>query len=544
MRISAFVLGVALLSISLALAGVQRSHAEDELDRGLTRGLDQELAVVDGYFERARAIILLTAQNPAFEAFYQLPGDRLERIRTGGQVLADAIEGMAFLEALYPDSIGEVCFIDRGGAENARVVRGEVAGIEDLSPDESENPFFAPTFALEQGYVYQAAPYVSPDTGEWVISNSTVVPSSDGRAHAIVHFEVTVESFRRLAEEAAGDEFDLAVVDAATGRVVIDSKKPQRVGGPLGAPRDRRFESLAGEGPSSGSLEADGRRGVFARLERGRGNANDWIVVAVARSPLTVVSGVGFGPPALVLIALGLLGWSLVQFRSSRRHIEASAFQRGQVLDQTVKAAEEERSRLARDLHDGPIQRLTTLDLKLERARLRSARGDVETSEGLLDDVQDGIRQEVHGLRRVMAQLRPPVLDERGLEAALVDLVEGVASESDLQCDVRASIPGRLDRTTETVLYRVAQESLRNVVKHAGARNVQVMLAATNGTTVLEVRDDGVGFDPASDRSSHHLGLIAMRERVELGGGVMRLSSRPGRGTRVRVEVPTNGAGR
>src|SRR5205085_3655596 len=141
--------------------------------------------------------------------------------------LNNAGEALTFLESLYPDSIGEACFIDVSGAENARVVRGIRATLAELSPDESKNPFFRPTFAMRPGEVYQARPYISPDTHEWVVSNSTRVPGASGRA--IVHFEVTVESFRRAAAAQAGSDH-VDVVDTRTGRVIIDSAAPQRLG--------------------------------------------------------------------------------------------------------------------------------------------------------------------------------------------------------------------------------------------------------------------------------------------------------------------------
>jgi hypothetical protein len=126
-----------------------------------------QAAALDGYFERARAIVLLSARNPAFARFYAAPGARRAKILAGGDKIAQVNSALAYLQQLYPDRIGEACFIDRGGAENARVVRGRRARPGELSPDESANPFFAPTFALAVSQVYQARPYVSPDTGEW-----------------------------------------------------------------------------------------------------------------------------------------------------------------------------------------------------------------------------------------------------------------------------------------------------------------------------------------------------------------------------------------
>jgi hypothetical protein len=112
--------------------------------------------------------------------FYARPGARAAKVRQGGPVLDEVNEALGNLEELFPDSIGEACFIDRAGPENARMVRGVRATVASLSPDESGNPFFGPTFALRPGQVYQARPYESPDTKEWVISNSTLMPTRTG----------------------------------------------------------------------------------------------------------------------------------------------------------------------------------------------------------------------------------------------------------------------------------------------------------------------------------------------------------------------------
>src|SRR5919108_5316157 len=105
-------------------------------------------------------IILLTAHNPAFQDFYRADGSRLSKVKARGTAIRHAEAALNYLERLYPSSIGEACFIDRSGPENARYVRGVRAGLKDLSPDESGNPFFKPTFRLHEGRVLQAKPYV------------------------------------------------------------------------------------------------------------------------------------------------------------------------------------------------------------------------------------------------------------------------------------------------------------------------------------------------------------------------------------------------
>ena len=290
--VALLVLGIGLLPLALGAVVLQSKERERQraaLDRALTGEVTAQVSALHEYFERARSVVLVTAQNPAFRDFYSLPGTRVERIRADGPVVRRAGDALAYLQRLYPTSIGEANFIDRSGADNARVTRGRWARPSELSADESRNAFFAPTFALAQGEVYEARPYVSHGTGEWVVSNSTLVPSGDGSKRAIVHFEVTVESFRK---EAARNAHELLFVDATTGQVIVDSLFPQRKGVPLGRPRDRRFVTLMQHGLPSGVVALDGMRASYRRVARNSGNVNDWYVVALARpAPVSILRG-------------------------------------------------------------------------------------------------------------------------------------------------------------------------------------------------------------------------------------------------------------
>jgi hypothetical protein len=171
--LSVLLVAICLLPVGIGSGSSAHSHAVAALDGALANTAGAQAQVLEDYFSRAGSIDLLTANNPAFRDFYELPGGRSAKVRRGGRVLAETNEALGYLEELFPDSIGEACFIDRAGPENARMVRGVRATPADLSPDESAAPFFGPTFALGHGQVYQARPYVSPDTKEWVISNST-----------------------------------------------------------------------------------------------------------------------------------------------------------------------------------------------------------------------------------------------------------------------------------------------------------------------------------------------------------------------------------
>jgi signal transduction histidine kinase len=141
-----------------------------------------------------------------------------------------------------------------------------------------------------------------------------------------------------------------------------------------------------------------------------------------------------------------------------------------------------------------------------------------------------------------MAELRPPALDDWGLPAALVEYGAEFQEHTGIHCVVDAELPTRLQPTYETVLYRVAQEALANVRKHARANNVRITLSAGDDAVWLEVRDDGQGFDVARAQElvgRDHYGLAGMRQRIEMTGGSCRVLSRQGSGSAVHATIPT-----
>jgi signal transduction histidine kinase len=220
--------------------------------------------------------------------------------------------------------------------------------------------------------------------------------------------------------------------------------------------------------------------------------------------------------------------------------LRASQDERGLLLTRMTEAAEQERRRLAAELHDGPIQRLTAVGFRADRAVMRLGAGDATAAAGLARDVADSLSGEVEGLRRIMTELRPPVLSELGLEDAIQDHLESLGARSHIDCRIDSNLGRRIGPEAETTLYRIAQESLTNVVRHARARSVLVSLAAHNGSVELRVRDDGLGFVPskAGSPADGHFGLVAMRERVSLQGGTLTVRSAPGNGTTIVARLP------
>jgi two-component system sensor histidine kinase UhpB len=207
------------------------------------------------------------------------------------------------------------------------------------------------------------------------------------------------------------------------------------------------------------------------------------------------------------------------------------------------KVQEEERRRLARELHDGLGQTLTALKTQLERLRHEDGGLSAAARARLADSV------ELAGLalaetRELSRLLRPPVLDDLGLVAALSALARSLGERAGLAVALSAEgLDERLEPDLETLVFRVAQEALNNVSKHAGTARAEVALARRGGRLRLRVADAGAGFDLAAAAAAGRpgSGLRGMHDRVELYGGRLEVRSAPGAGTVVEVEVPLAG---
>lgn len=203
-------------------------------------------------------------------------------------------------------------------------------------------------------------------------------------------------------------------------------------------------------------------------------------------------------------------------------------------LRQSLMAAERERARWARELHDSVLQGLGSRRVSLSSA-LKS--GDQARLEAAVEEALGDMVRDIDELRALITELRPATLDQLGLVAALEDLAErvGQGSEFELAKDLQIDAE-RLGTELETVVYRLVQEALTNIVKHAGAGRVDLQIQSREVRLDVLVSDDGQGFDPTGGHSG--FGLAGMRERIELAGGELQIESRPGAGTRVMASVP------
>jgi two-component system sensor histidine kinase DegS len=205
-----------------------------------------------------------------------------------------------------------------------------------------------------------------------------------------------------------------------------------------------------------------------------------------------------------------------------------------------VEAQESERSRLAQEVHDGPAQVLSNAIFQVEYIE-RVIETDQRTARTELRFLRDLLRRELGSVRTFISQLRPPVLDELGLDGAIADAIGRVTALTGLAIGAALEAPAeRLTPAQQTVVLRVLQEALQNVRKHGAASAVTVASAIDGDDWVLTVRDDGRGFDvgAVSARGRRNFGLQFMRERAELIGARFEVHSRPDGGTLVRLAIP------
>ena len=225
-------------------------------------------------------------------------------------------------------------------------------------------------------------------------------------------------------------------------------------------------------------------------------------------------------------------------FNQMIAELELSRQQMQQISRMILQAQEEERYRLARELHDEAAQSLTSL---LVRLRLLERARNPEDAQQRVQELRELTARALEDVRRVALDLRPTILDDLGLAPALEWRVDEFNKSGALQATITVSgMDRRLPRDTELALYRVGQEALSNVSLHAHACQVDLDLRRSSDDVVLSVRDDGVGFDPqcVQPATGHGLGLVGMRERLATVGGVLTIEAQPGRGASIVARIP------
>jgi PAS domain S-box-containing protein len=208
------------------------------------------------------------------------------------------------------------------------------------------------------------------------------------------------------------------------------------------------------------------------------------------------------------------------------------------LLRRLVDAQEEERRAIARDIHDDTIQSMFAVSLRL--STLRNALRDAVQVEQL-HRLEQSVQASTDRLRHLLFELRPAALDEGGLSAALREYLDVMKSENAIHVELETAMERRPASETQVIAYRIAQEALANVRKHARASRVACAVSAVDDGILTRIADDGVGFEEERSRSATgHLGMVSMRERAEMAGGWFRVASSAGKGCVVEFWIPDN----
>jgi len=214
---------------------------------------------------------------------------------------------------------------------------------------------------------------------------------------------------------------------------------------------------------------------------------------------------------------------------------------RRQFVIKEMEASEDERQRIARELHDGIGQTLTALLMNMDASiALLSQPGRKAQAQGQMEKSREVAASILQDIRRVILALRPTALDDLGLFPAIDGYARRVLGEAGIEATCRrGGSNDRIPSVVENALFRVLQEAINNVARHSHARQCRLTLSTNEGTVSAIIEDDGVGFDTNGGSNSYdHFGLTGMRERVRVLGGSLQLRSRPGSGTRLTLEVP------
>ena len=353
----------------------------------------------------------------------------------------------------------------------------------------------------------------------------------------------------------------LALLDASSLLIVIEERGELRVAAASGAGTPR-LRIMPVQGSALGAMYLAGEP---VSLERPRGDEAAWLhelgleARAVLVEPLSMeAQGGGLiialrsdgsfrGPDRDALRAFAA---SVAQRLAAERSVEIERLRYG------MEARERERTRWAREIHDESIQGIGALRLQLANAR------DLEDKEALsaaVDTVLEGLGTEIDGLRHLITELRPAALDDLGLAAALEALarraqaIEGLDARTEIDLGVNTENGGdpearrRLDPELESTVYRIVQEALTNVSRHAEATSAVISVTVRDGVLRASVTDDGKGLPdngrlgPRGDGLEGGFGMGGMRERAELIGGELEFGPAPGKGTTVRLAVPLAG---
>ena len=387
-------------------------------------------------------------------------------------------------------------------------------------------------------------------THKWAIPMSHRINKTDGSFEGIVYASVDPEYFTRFYQRADLGEQGVVAMVGLDGIV-----RASQFGEKSGFGEDVRGGKLFVEQAKNrnGSYLGEGKLDGVTRFVSFRTLKEYPLIIAVGTSEAEALVSLrerrssyyinaGFASAMIVIFAAFMLAaWSR---RKRAREVLEQSLQRVQALSERVmKIQQEERDRIARELHDELGQTLTALKVNLQLLEPYCADGEAENH---LTEALMITGRSLEQVRGMMLDLRPPGLEDLGLAVVLESHLAKQAQAAGWDAHFETALPGRLHPELEMACFRVAQEALTNAMRHAKAKQVWVALGLNAGEVQLSVRDDGVGFDVAlvpDPSPTGGFGLIGMQERVRQLGGRLAIHSAPGRGTEVRASFPCAPAG-
>ncbi|NOH12309.1 MAG: PAS domain-containing protein [Chloroflexi bacterium] len=342
-----------------------------------------------------------------------------------------------------------------------------------------------------------------------------VVDYSGAAIQILEHDVMVMRASRRPDTLAARVKVNYEPARIATIQKMIETQQPVYID-------DLRQEGALAEAYESAS---------GASLDKTFPYIRSWMGV-----PL-IIHGRVLGMLSLAHIRVGYYEKKDAQLAQAFTNQAAIAIHNAELHQQVqTMAVAAERSRIARELHDSVTQAIYSVTLYADATRLALKDGELDIVSENLNELRAMAREAMLDMRLLIFELRPPVLEEEGLVTALQTRLDAVEARSGVQADLQVHGERRLPLPLETELYRIAQEALTNVVKHARARQVNVSLRVDTAQIRLEIQDDGVGFDTAVGYSGG-MGLRGIQERVEKIGGHLLVQSTPGQGTILRITV-------
>jgi len=383
----------------------------------------------------------------------------------------------------------------------------------------------------------------------WVSDRAAPVPSSDGTRtlYLGVMLDITAQKEAEMAERESERRFREMLETVQLAAVITD------VDGTIRFCNDHLVtlsgyarEELIGRGwlEMFVAPEELPTRVYFNTLAEGTVIAHD---VATMRTRSGEVRTISWSSTPLRdetgrVVQAASIGEDVTDRLRAEQALRESEERRRMVMAEMLRTAEEERTRIATELHDDTVQVMTATLLSLDRLTKAIERGDVERAGASVTAARSTLAAAVERTRRLMFELRPPLLESQGLGPALRDLADTAAAEAGFAASAEIRV-GRYSEAVETLTYRTVQEAISNARRHARATTVRLALAESNGHLQGHVVDDGCGFDveQALDRRARrmHMGLDTMIERVRMAGGEIAVESSRGAGTAVRFRIPT-----